>query len=90
MTRGCKPQSELTGAYEILSEEENVSGVSVLEKSGKPAITKEEVCEEVSTRGLTGNKCTTICTTYDGCNSAGSLKVMFGLTLALFVFGNAV
>jgi len=88
VTRGCKPQSELTGAFEILADD-NVSGVSVLEKGGKPGITKEEVCEEVSTRGLTGNKCTTICTTYDGCNSAGSLKVMLGLTLALFVFGYA-
>lgn len=84
VTRGCKAQSELTGAFEALVEAEK-EGVPVLEKNGKPSLT-EEVCEEVNTRGLSGSKCTTICTV-DGCNSAGSLRAMIGVTLAVFVLG---
>ncbi len=57
VTRGCKAQSDLTGAFEALVEAEK-EGVPVLEKNGKPSLT-EEVCEDVNTRGLSGSKCTT-------------------------------
>lgn len=84
VTRGCKPQSELTGEFEAVIDDSG--SVPILENGGKPSVLAEEVCEEVSTRGLTGSKCTTICTV-DGCNSSGSLKTMIGLTLTVLMFG---
>lgn len=82
VTRGCKAKSEVSGlVIELL--EERTEGVPVMDTTGKPSL-REEVCEDHEVRGLTGLKCTTICT-FDNCNASGSLKAMIGLTLAAFV-----
>lgn len=78
VTRGCKAKEDISGEFELL--EERGEGVPVMDSTGKPSL-REEMCEEAEIRGLTGQRCTTICT-FDNCNSSGSLKAMIGLTIA--------
>lgn len=86
ITRGCKSKDELPEAFPEFEMNENGVPIIVAERElgGRPMVLLEEVCEDVETRGLTGEKCITICT-QDGCNSAAGLRALLALTISMLL-----